>query len=148
MNAVLVLAFLTLYGTVTWGLFRYSTKVRYRLWAFGWFIYSIGGIQSALSSQSLIPLDIIGLSCFYVGSTLILDGSQETELTRRRILLYLIGMSIVFLATLSCFILNLPYYIIFGLLGLYIAYVCLLSARTVYTFKDVNDSQKPGSCLV
>jgi signal transduction histidine kinase len=142
MNAVLVIAFLTLYGTVTWGLFRYSTKDRYRFWAFGWVIYSIGGIESAFSPESLVPLDIIGLSCFYIGSTLILDGSRETKLTQHRVALYLVGMSIILFVTLVCITLNLPYYIVFGLLGLHIAYVCLLSVRTVYDFKDINDMPK------
>ncbi|MDH4214284.1 MAG: HAMP domain-containing histidine kinase [Candidatus Thorarchaeota archaeon] len=136
LNTVFIIAFLTLYGTVSWGLFRYSTKPGYRFWAFGWVIYSIGGIQSAFSPQNLILLDILGLTCFYVGSTLILDGSRETKLTQRRLILYLAGVSVIFLATLSGIALSLPYYMIFGILGLHIAYVCLLSARTVYSFKD------------
>jgi signal transduction histidine kinase len=142
MNMVLVLAFLTLYGTVTWGLFRYSTTARYRLWAFGWFIYSIGGIQSAFSSQNLIPLDIVGLACFYVGSTLILDGSRESELNQHRVALYITGVLVLFIAALFSMALNLPYYLIFGFLGLYIAYVCLFSVRIVYGFRDINDMPK------
>ncbi len=136
---VFVIAFLTLYGTLTWGLFRYSKKSSYRFWAFGWVIYSIGGIQSALSPQNLVPFDVLGLTCFYVGSTLILDGTRSAELTQHRVVLYFTGVLIILLATLTSIALSLPYYLIFGVLGLQIAYVCLLSARTVYGSKGIND---------
>ena len=92
-DLILILSFLTLYGTVTWSLIRYSTRESYRYWAVGWVIYSLGSLCALLSpSDGLILFDAFTLAGMYVGSTLILDGSRSRRLTRKRISIYLIGI--------------------------------------------------------
>jgi len=143
LNTVLILAFFTLYGTVTWGLFRYSTKQSYRYWALGWVTYSIGGLQAGFSSfEGLVPLDLFGLVCIYVGSRLILDGSSDIELTQRSIISYTGGATAFLIGGILSLIFNLEFYIIFSIAGLYVAYACLHSAHTVHGFKDVADMSK------
>jgi len=143
LDTVLILAFFTLYGTVTWGLFHYSTKQSYRYWALGWVIYSMGGLQAGFSSfAGLVPLDLFGLVCMYVGSRLIFDGSSDIELTGRSAISYIAGAIVFLIGGILSLILNLEFYIIFGIVGLYVAYACLHSARTVQGFKDVADVSK------
>ena len=143
LNTVLILAFFTLYGTVTWGLFRYSTKQSYRYWALGWVVYSIGGLQAGFSGfEGLVPLDLFGLVCIYVGARLILDGSSEIELTQRSIISYIAGALAFLIGGILSLILNLEFYIVFSIAGLYVAYACLYSAQTVHGFKDVADMSK------
>jgi signal transduction histidine kinase len=143
LNTVFILAFFTLYGTVTWGLFRYSTKQSYRYWALGWVIYSVGGLQAGFSSfAGLVPIDLFGLVCIYVGSRLILDGSWDIELTRRRVASYVVGAIAFLVGGILSILFHIEFYIIFSIIGLYVAYACLHSARTVHRVKDVTDMSK------
>lgn len=143
LQAVLILSFVTLYGTVAWGLLRYSTRRSYRYWALGWIIYSIGGLQAGFSSmQGFVPLDIFGLECIFLGSTLILQGTRDIRITRKLLNLYALCVIILLIVGLVGLALNLPYYLIFTGVGYYIMFVCFLSAKTVYGFKDVNDMSK------
>ncbi len=38
LDIVFIFAFLAFYGTVVWGLIKYSTRQGYRLWAIGWIV--------------------------------------------------------------------------------------------------------------
>ena len=143
LQAVLILTFLTLYGTVAWGLLRYSTKQSYRYWALGWITYSIGGLQAGFTTvQGLAPLDLFGIFCIFSGSTLILHGTHDTQITKKGVTAYVIGVAAFLSAGIFSLLLGLPYYLIFGILGFYVMYVCILSVKTVYGFKDVNNTSK------
>lgn len=143
LTTVLFMAFLVLYGTVTWGLFRYSTKQRFRYWALGWVIYSIGGLQAGFSSfEGLVPLDLFGLACIFIGATLIFEGSRDTEITRTQVRDLSIGTIIILLCGLASLILEIEYYVVFGVLGFYVAYICLFSAKTIHGFKEGTDASK------
>jgi len=134
---ILILAFLTLYGTVTWSLLRYSTRESYRYWAIGWVIYSSGALLAVLNpSEGLIIFDALTLSTMYLGSTLILDGSRSRKLTRKRASIYLIGIMMLTGFVLVGIFLNLPFYLVFAPLGFHIAYVCLLSAKSAYEIQE------------
>jgi len=137
MDYIMLVAFATLYGTVTWSLIRYSTRERYRYWAIGWVIYSLAGLSGVLSpSEGLILFDAITLAGLYVGATLIIDGSRGKRLTKKRILIYLSGVIIITGFVVVGIFLNLPFYFIFALLGFHIAYVCILSAKIVYEIQE------------
>ena len=134
---ILILSLITLYGTVTWSLIRYSTRESYRYWAVGWVIYSLGSLCALLSpSDGLILFDAFTLAGMYVGSTLILDGSRSRRLTRKRISIYLIGIVMLTGFVIVGIFLNLPFYLVFAFLGFHIAYVCLLSAKIVYEVQE------------
>ncbi len=136
-DLILILSFLTLYGTVTWSLIRYSTRESYRYWAVGWVIYSFGALCVLLfPSEGLNPLDALTLAAMYVGATLISDGSHSKRLTRKRISIYLIGIIILTGFVAVGIFLNLPFYIVFSLPGFHIAYVCMHSAKTVYDIQE------------
>ena len=63
LDYVLIIAFMTLYGMVTWSLLRYSNREMYRYWAIGWVIYSAGAFWGVLlSSEALVITDIFSLS--------------------------------------------------------------------------------------
>jgi len=143
LQAVLILSFLTLYGTVAWGLLRYSAKQSYRYWALGWIIYSIGGLQAGFSSvQGLVPLDLVGIFCIFSGSTLILHGTNDAQITKKQVTTYVVCVVAFLTAGIFSLFLKFPYYLIFGILGFYVMYVCFLSVKTVYGFKDVNNMSK------
>ena len=137
LDSVMLVAFITLYGTVTWSLIRYSTSDRHRYWAIGWVIYSIGAIMGALLSTSALNIiDIFALSGMYIGSTLISDGSKGNKLTRKRISIYIVGVIACFVFLVIGLLFSLPFYFIFTPLGLHIAYVCVLSIRRIYDLQE------------
>ena len=137
LDYVMLVACLTLYGTVTWSLIRYSTREMYRLWAVGWVIYSIGAMLGALLSTSILALtDIFAISAMYIGATLIHDGTRGRRLGRKRISLYIVGVILFFAFLVAGLLFSIPFYFVFIPLGLHIAYVCLLSAKTVYEMKE------------
>jgi signal transduction histidine kinase len=143
LNILFVLSFFVLYGTVTWGLFRYSTKQSYRFWALGWVLYSIGGLEAGFSSaEGFVLPDLFGLVCLYTGATLILNGSRDTAITRNRMKSMVAAIFALLVGGVMSLLYPIPFYVIFGILGVYIAYVCLYSVRIVQGLKDVNDMSK------
>ena len=143
LDIVFIFAFLAFYGTVAWGLLKYSTRQGYRLWAIGWIVYTIGALQGAfVSGSGLVLQDGIALVCMYVGATLILDGTRTNELTKKRIRIYGLGV-ILFLTLLVIGIsFNLPFQLIFAPLGFHIALVSYMAARMAIGFENVGDSSK------
>ncbi len=143
LDLVFIFAFLAFYGTVAWGLIKYSTRKGYRLWAIGWIVYTIGALQGAfISGSGLSPQDLISLVCLYVGATLILDGSRTNELTKRRIRIYGFGVILFTLMLMIGLYFNLGFQLIFTPLGFHIVMVSYLTARTVLGFENVGDSSK------
>ncbi|TFH01193.1 MAG: hypothetical protein E4H14_18840, partial [Candidatus Thorarchaeota archaeon] len=137
LDSVMLVAFMTLYGTVTWSLIRYSTREMYRYWAIGWVVYTLGALMGVLLSTSILALtDIFAMSAMYIGATLIQDGTRGKRLTRKRISIYIVGVLLFFVILVLGLLLSWPFYIVFIPLGLHIAYVCLLSAKTVYTMQE------------
>ena len=141
LDIVLLFAFITFYGTVAWGLIRYSRRQGYRIWALGWLVYTAGALQGGFVSSAvgLAPIDLIAINSMFIGITLILDGIRATELTRKRLQLYAAG-AIFF----TCFLilglfLNLGFQHVFMPLGFYVVYVCLLSSKTVLGFEKIGD---------
>lgn len=141
LDIILLFAFITLYGTVAWGLIRYAKRQGYRIWAIGWLVYTVGALQGgfASSASGLAPIDIFGINAMFIGITLIFDGIRTTELTRKRLEFYAIG--IIFF---TCFlflglVLNLGFQYVFGPLGFYVVYICISSSRTVLGFDKIGD---------
>jgi len=103
LDYILILAFITLYGTVTWSLIRYSTRESYRYWAVGWVVYTVGALQGVfMPSEGLVLTDAFSLVVMFIGSTIILDGSKGKKLTMRRAPVYLVG-SIILVAYLCIY---------------------------------------------
>lgn len=137
LDSVMLVAFITLYGTVTWNLIRYSTREMYRYWAIGWVVYTIGALFGVLLSTSTLALtDMFAISAMYVGATLIQDGTKGKRLGRNRITIYVIGVVLFFALLLAGLLFSISFYYVFIPLGLHIAYVCLLSAKTVYNMQE------------
>jgi len=137
LDYVMIVAFVTLYGMVTWSLLRYSTREMYRYWAIGWVVYTAGAFWGVLlSSSDLIITDVFSLAGIYVGATLILDGSRGKKLTQNRITLYIIGVIFFSSLLVTGLVFSWPFYFVFAPLGIYVAYVCVLSARTVYNIPE------------
>ena len=137
LDSVMLVAFVTLYGTVTWSLIRYSTREMYRFWAIGWVIYSMGALVGAVLSTSILAItDIFALSAMYIGATLIQDGTRGKRITRKRGLIYIIGVILFFSLLITGLLLLWPFYFVFIPLGLHIAFVCLLSAKTIYEMQE------------
>jgi signal transduction histidine kinase len=142
LDFVLLFTFISFYGTIAWGLIRYSKRQGYRLWAIGWLVYTIGALQGGFVSSltRLVPQDLFALTLMFVGATLILDGIRAIELTRKRMQKYVIG--VVFFACLLFLglIFELGFQYIFMPLGFYVVYVCILSAQTIFGFESIGDS--------
>jgi len=137
LDHILILAFFTLYGTVTWSIIRYSTRESYRYWAVGWVVYTVGALQGVfMPSEGLVLTDAFSLVVMFIGSTIILDGSKCNKLTMRRAPVYLVGSIILVAYLIVGILLRIPFYVVFGFLGLYISYVFLLSAKTIYEIKE------------
>ena len=140
---ILIVAFFALYGTVTWGLIRYSTREIYRFWAIGWVIYTLGAFSGILiPSEGLAFTDVFSLIGLYVGATLMQDGTRGKKLTRKRVIIYFIGIASFCIYLVIGILLNLPFYMVFTPLGFHITYVCLLSAKTVYNNKEAMGQPK------
>ena len=137
LDSVMLVAFLALYGTVTWSLIRYSTREIYRYWAIGWVVYSIGAIiGAAISTSALALTDFVAYSSMYFGATLIQDGTRQKKLNRRRITIYISGVFLIFIVLILGLYFSWPFNLILAPLGFHIAYVCFSSAKTVL---DMNE---------
>ncbi len=143
LDLVFIFAFLAFYGTVGWGLLKYSTRQGYRLWAIGWIVYTVGALQGAfVSGTGLSPQDLIALVCMYIGATMILDGTRTNELTKRRIRIYGLGIILFTVMWMFGLYFNLGFQLIFAPLGFHILMVSYLTVRTILGFEYVGDSSK------
>lgn len=137
LDYVMVVAFVTLYGTVTWSLLRYSTRTMYRYWAIGWVVYTTGAFWGVIfSTSALIITDVFSIAGIYVGATLIVDGSKGKELVQKRISLYILGIILFTLILIAGLILSWPFYYVFIPLGAHVAYSCFLSVKTLYEIEE------------
>ncbi len=141
LELILLFAFITLYGTVAWGLIRYSKRQGYRLWAIGWLVYTIGALQGGFASSAtgLAPQDWIALNAMFIGGALILDGIRATELTMKRLQNYAIGVAILSILLVLGLVFNIGYQVVFMPLGIFIIYVCIVSSRTILGFERSSD---------
>ena len=141
LDLILLFAFITLYGTVAWGLIRYSKRQGYRLWAIGWLVYTIGALQGGFvsSATGLAPLDWIALNAMFIGGALILDGIRATELTRKRLQNYAIGVTIFSILLVLGLVFNIGHQVVFMPLGIFIIYVCIASSRIIIGFERSSD---------
>ncbi len=140
-DMVLLFAFIAFYGTVAWGLIRYSKRQGYRLWAIGWLVYTVGALQGAFVSSptGLALMDLIAINLMFIGSTLILDGTRVVELTKKQLQYYAIGVILFSSFLLVGLVFNLGYQLVFMPLGFYIIYVCIVSSRAVLELEAVRD---------
>ncbi|MHA2425999.1 MAG: hypothetical protein ACXAEF_14505, partial [Candidatus Thorarchaeota archaeon] len=141
LDMVLLFAFIAFYGTVAWGLIRYSNRQGYRLWAIGWLVYTIGALQGGFASSAtgLAPQDLIAINSMFIGGSLILDGIRATELTKKRLQNYAIGVAFFSCLLLLGLFYDIGYQIIFMPLGFYIIYVCIVSSRIILGFERSGD---------
>lgn len=143
LDSVMAIAFITFYGTVSWSLFRYSTRKTYRYWTLGWVVYTIGAFLGvAFSSDILVPTDVIPLAGMFCGATLLLQGSLGKELTRRVSLVYIGGVAILYSLLFIGLFLSWPFYLVFLPLGLHIIHVCFRSAKRVYEIEEAVGQPK------
>jgi len=141
LDMVLLFTFITFYGTVAWGLIRYSKRQGYRVWAIGWLVYTVGALQGGFvsSATGLALIDLIAINAMFIGITLILDGIRATELTRKRLQYYAVGVVFFTCYLLLGYIANLGFQIVFMPLGFYVFYVCIVSSRTILGFEKIGD---------
>ncbi|MFW9808565.1 MAG: ATP-binding protein [Candidatus Thorarchaeota archaeon] len=141
LDLVLLFTFITFYGTIAWGLIRYSKRHGYRLWAIGWLTYTAGALQGAFGSSpsGLAPQDMFAMVAMYIGATLILDGTRSSELTKRRIQLYGVGAVLFSSLLILGLVFQIGFQYVFMPLGFHIVYVCILASRTVFGFESVGD---------
>ncbi|MFW9805792.1 MAG: hypothetical protein ACFFFK_03610 [Candidatus Thorarchaeota archaeon] len=141
-DIVLLFTFITFYGTIAWGLIRYSKRQGYRLWAIGWLVYTLGALQGGFAStqSGLALIDIFAINTMFIGITLILDGIRTTELTRKRLQFYAAGIIFFSCLLLLGFVFSLGFQYVFIPLGFYVVYVCLSTARTVLGFESLGDT--------
>ena len=141
LDLILLFAFITLYGTVAWGLIRYSKRQGYRLWAIGWLVYTIGALQGGFvsSATGLAPLDWIALNAMFIGGSLILDGIRATDLTKKRLQNYAIGVTIFSILLVLGLVFNIGHQVVFMPLGIFIIYVCIASSRIIIGFERSSD---------
>ncbi|MFW9793954.1 MAG: ATP-binding protein [Candidatus Thorarchaeota archaeon] len=144
LNLVLLFTFITFYGTIAWGLIRYSKKQGYRLWAIGWLVYTIGALQGgfASSASGLSPFDLIAINAMFVGATLILDGSRTIKITRRRLQLYGLGVVLFTSWLILGLVFQIGFQYIFTPVGFHIIVVCILASQTVYRLEQTEDFAK------
>lgn len=142
-DMMLIFTFITFYGTIAWGLIRYSKRQSFRLWAIGLIIYSIGALQAGfLSDSGLVIQDSIGIIGMFIGATLILDGTRSTGTTKLQYHIYVIGSVFLTCYLILGIIFQIQYQYIFTPLGFHIAAVCILASRTVIGLENVGDSSK------
>ena len=143
LDMMLIFTFITFYGTIAWGLIRYSKKQSFRLWAIGLLIYSIGALQVAfLTDNGLVLQDLIGIIGMFIGSTLILEGARSSGNTKPRYHIYVIGSVFLTCYLILGLIFQIQFQYIFAPLGFHIASVCILTSRTVIGLENVGDSSK------
>jgi signal transduction histidine kinase len=142
LNMVLLMTFITFYGTIAWGLIRYSKRQGYRLWAIGWLVYTIGALQGGFASSpsGLAGQDLIAIVVMFIGSTLILDGARTSELTKKRIRFYIFGAAFFSALLILGLVFQLDFQYVFTPLGFYVAYVCIQVSRVAFGFESVGDN--------
>ncbi|MCK4567687.1 MAG: HAMP domain-containing histidine kinase [Candidatus Thorarchaeota archaeon] len=142
-DMILVFTLITFFGTVAWGLIRYSKKQSFRLWAIGLIIYMIGALQGGFLSETILaPQDLIAITGMFIGSTLILDGTRSSGDTKIRYRIYGIGSVLLAGLLIIGIVFHIQFQYVFIPLGFYIAAVCILTSRTVSSLENVGDSSK------
>ncbi len=142
-DMILVFTFITFYGTIAWGLIRYSKRQSFRLWAIGLLIYSAGALQGGFLSETILaPIDLIPLIGMFIGSTIILDGTRLSENTKIRYRIYGIGSVLITGLLVIGLIFHVPFQYVFIPLGFHVASVCILASRTVIGLENIGDSSK------
>lgn len=140
-DMILIFAFITFYATIAWGLIRYSKRQGYKIWAAGWLVYTVGALQGGFAStlEGLSPLDFVAINAMFIGASLILDGIRATELTKKRLQTYAIGVVFFTCLLVVGLIFNIGFQYVFMPLGFYIIYVCVVSSRIVLGFESVGN---------
>jgi signal transduction histidine kinase len=90
----------------------------------------------------LAPQDVVAITAMFVGASLILDGSKMTELTKKRLQVYALGMVLFASLVLLGVFFALPFQYIFIPLGFHVTFVCILSSKIIYNIESVGDSSK------
>ncbi len=142
-DIILVFTFITFYGTIAWGLIKYSKRQSFRLWAIGLLIYSVGALQGGFLSETVLaPQDLIAVIGMFIGSTLILDGTRLSGNTKIRYHTYGIGSILLTCYLILGLIFQIQFQYIFIPLGFHIASVCILASKSVIGLENIGDSSK------
>ncbi|TFH00735.1 MAG: HAMP domain-containing histidine kinase, partial [Candidatus Thorarchaeota archaeon] len=121
---------ITLLLLVSYGLYRYSSGVRYKLWALGWMTYTISSLFSMLKDVAgLTVLDGIIVSGMFVGSILLFDGAIEHRRKGRELLVYIIAPAIGISTVQIGIFLGISYAFIFSFFGVVTTFSCWYSAN-------------------
>ena len=131
----------TFYGTIAWGLIRYSKRQGYRLWAIGWLIYTVGALQGGFASSAtgLALQDWIALISMFIGASLILDGTRSNTLTPKRLRIYGLGIVLFTCIHVIGLVTGAGFQYVFTPLGFHVAFVCILASKTVLGFENIGD---------
>jgi len=85
-----VAAFLIL---VSGGLIKYATGTRFRHWAFGWMVYSIGGVTSILlPSESVGFLELLPILSTFIAAVAIYHGAIRESFSKEMYYSYFIAI--------------------------------------------------------
>ncbi len=126
---LLIEATIALLLLVSLGLYRYSSGVRYKLWALGWTTYTTTSLISIIITATGLTLtDGIMASGMLVGSILFLDGAKEYHRKGTGLLIYILAVIIGFVVVLIGIVLGISYAIAFSILGVIVTYSCWYSA--------------------
>lgn len=128
---VLAETFVAFVLLISYGLYRYSTGIRNKLWAVGWIVYAAAAVSSILTPGiGLVPTDSIATSGMLAASVLLLDGATDHRRKGRGILVYILAAFVGFAVVPIGIMVGTTYGIAFTVVGLATTYSCWLSART------------------
>ncbi|MFO7836632.1 MAG: ATP-binding protein [Candidatus Thorarchaeota archaeon] len=124
---------------VSYGLYRYSTGVRYKLWAAGWMVYSITtALSIMIGTAGLEITDSLATSGILLGSIFLFDGANKHQREGSSLLMYILAVGIGLAIVGVGIVLDVSYDIAYTVVGVPSALSCWYSAEQ---FRRDNDAE-------
>lgn len=126
---------------VSYGLYRFSRGVRYRLWALGFPTYSFAAITTiVIPGHGLLMMDVIATSGMLLGSLFLLDGTMHKRRVGKELAMYIIAPAIGFAIVPIGLWIGTSYGVVYSVVGAFTTFSCWTTAT--HFKKDVNN---PGT---
>ncbi len=140
-QAILIETFIALVLLVTYGLYRYSMELRYKLWSIGWFIFAISATSSLLSQGiGLVETDFIAISGMLISSVLILDGVNNHKRRGTSLLIFPLSIIFSYISVRFAILYGVSYGLAFTPPGIIVAYSCFCAASKFKVMTVIRNS--------
>lgn len=114
---------------VSYGLYKFSQGVRYRLWALGFTVYAMTAVSTIMTEEPGLTLtDSIGISGMLISSILLYDGARNHRREGIDLVVFPVAVAIGTILVVSGLLVGTTYGIVFAFVGIVTTFSCWYSA--------------------